>query len=382
MSAVFSRRLAVAFATIVCASALAAKSAAVLADGIGLPTSAIGPANIAIHNAMRAHRGRSPLRASNGSAPSGTSTVPATRNRGLPTGLTYTADLSMAIPSGNIGNRTNWLPGGGDAVVGYGFDPTFRVSLSYYELQHYPVGFNSGTVPLFVQGFAPPIGSVDLSTAGLNVTTKDRFFFLTISKLFRIGQIPVVVSPIYLSRSSTVGSGNTDIVPFEYNGFPVTNVHARTAQYNAVAVTLPFLSSPRMFGTLTLAPAWLTHLNGVNQQNHMQLYQVLYVEYNIDKETKVFFQPQSTRDYLPPDPYAEHVASYFLGLSRKITKQSFVQFSLNSGGPTNYAPYGVYALTCQVVPCSKNPVVPSVGGLKATQLQIQIGFGSPSILPF
>lgn len=178
-----------------------------------------------------------PLQITNGT-PTGTSTVPATRNRGLPTGLTYTADLSMAVPFGNLGSQTSWLPGGGDAILGYGFDPTFRASLSFYEIQHYPVGFNSGTVPLFVQGFAPPVGSVNLSTAGLNATTKDRFFFITISKLFRIDQVPVVVSPIYLSRWSTVGAGGTDIVPFEYSGFPITNVHTRTAQYNAVAVTL------------------------------------------------------------------------------------------------------------------------------------------------
>lgn len=365
-----------AFVTVVLAGATA------LADDLGPATPIINTANIAIRNALHERRDHAAPRAAAGTTSTGTSTVPATHNRGLPTGLTYTADISAAVPFGNIGNKTNWLPGGVDGIVGYGFDPTLRASLSYYELQHYPVGFNSGTVPLYIQGFAPPVGSVNLSNAGLNVTTKDRFFFITVSKLFRIGSVPVVVSPVYLSRWSTVGNGNTDIVPFMYNGFPVTNVHARTAQYNAVAVTLPFLSTPRMFGTLTLAPTWLTRLNGVNQQNHMQLYQVLYVEYNIDRLTKIFFQPQSSRDYLPPDPYAEHVAAYFLGLSRKLTKQAFVQFTLNSGGPTNYSPYGVSSLTCQALPCSQNPVVPSVGGLKATQLQIQIGFGSPSVLPF
>lgn len=372
---------AVAFAALAVCAAFLCGTIGALADGIGPASPAIDAANIAIRNALHARRGRMPLQITNGT-PTGTSTVPATRNRGLPTGLTYTADLSMAVPFGNLGSQTSWLPGGGDAILGYGFDPTFRASLSFYGIQHYPVGFNSGTVPLFVQGFAPPVGSVNLSTAGLNATTKDRFFFITISKLFRIDQVPVVVSPIYLSRWSTVGAGGTDIVPFEYSGFPITNVHTRTAQYNAVAVTLPFLSSPRMFGTLTLAPAWLTHLNGVNQQNHMQLYQVLYVEYSIDKSTKIFIQPQESRDYLPPDPYAQHLAGYFAGISHKIDKQAFIQFTLNTGSPTNYSPYGVTALTCQALPCSQNPVVPSVGGLKATQLQIQIGFGSPSVLPF
>jgi hypothetical protein len=381
VSCAIERRLTATLAACVL-SMMFSFGGAVRADGIGPATPVIGTANIAIRNALRAHRGATHSQAAASTQPTGTTTVPATRNQGLPTGLAYTADLSMAVPFGEIGNKTSWLPGGGDAIVGYGFDPTLRASLSFYELQHYPVGFNSGTVPLYIQGFAPPVGSVDLSNAGLNVTTKDRFFFVTVSKLFHAGPIPVVVSPIYLSRWSTVGADHSDIVAFEYNGFPITDLHTRTAQYNAVAVTLPLLSSPRMFGTFTVAPAWLTHLNGVNETNHMQLYQILYVEYNIDKTTKIFFQPQSTRDYLPPDPYPEHTASYFLGIAQKITKESFVQLALNSGGPTNYSPYGVYGLTCQAVPCSQNPVVPSVGGLKATQLQIQIGFGTPSVLPF
>ena len=339
-------------------------------------------ANIALRHVLEARHHLVAAATTSGATTSGTATVPATTNRGLPTGLTYTADFSISQPYGNVGSKTNWLPGGFDGVLGYGLNPTFRASLSYYELQHYPVGFNSGTVPLFLQGFAPPIGTVNLANAGINVTTKDRFFFVTISKLFQIGPVPLVVSPIYLARWSKVGNGPSDQQAFMFNGFPVTGLHTRTAQYNALAVTLPLLSTPRMFGTLTLAPAWLTHLNGLNQQNHAQIYEVLYVEYAIDDKTKIFAQPQVSKDYLPPDPYAEHVAGYFFGANRKITKDTFVQVSINTGSPTNYAPYGVDSLTCQALPCSQNPVVPHVGALKATQLQIQFGVGSPSILPF
>jgi hypothetical protein len=312
----------------------------------------------------------------------GTSTVPATTPQGLPTGFGYTLDVSMAKPYGNIGSATRWLPGGVDAVAGYGFDPSLRASLSYYELQHYPQGFNSGSVPLYIQGLAPPVGTVDLSTTHIDLTTKDRFFFVTLSKLFRVGPLPIVISPVYSARWATIGGNGNDVVPFEYKGLPVTGVHVRTAQYDTVAFTFPFLSTPRMFGTFTAAPTWLTHLNGVNQENHMQWYQVLYLEYKVDDMTKLFFQPQSSRDYLPPDPYAQHVFAYFLGVSRKITGWSFVQLTLNSGGPTNYAPYGAVALTCQGLPCSQHPAVLSIGGLKATQVQLQIGVGTPSVLPF
>jgi len=52
--------------------------------------------------------------------------------QGLPTGLTYTFDLSMAYPFGNIGTfGSKWLPGGMDAVLGYGFSPYSRVSAYY-----------------------------------------------------------------------------------------------------------------------------------------------------------------------------------------------------------------------------------------------------------
>src|SRR6185437_4806323 len=103
---------------------------------------------------------------------------------GLPTGFTYTLDFSVAKPMGNVGGMTAWMPGGMDVVAGYGFNPTTRFVANYYELQHYPVGFNSGTVPLYLQGFANPIGSVDLGTQQpqINVTTKDRFLLLNFEK--------------------------------------------------------------------------------------------------------------------------------------------------------------------------------------------------------
>jgi len=315
--------------------------------------------------------------------------------QGLPRGLTYTLDFSMAYPFGNVGTfGRKWLPGGMDAVLGYGFSPFSRVSAYYYEIQHYPYGFNSGTVPLYFQGLGTPIGSVNLGTTmpQLNLTTKDRFFLANWEQLIDLGNIggrplPLVISPTYVSRWSSIAASNngTDIVPFETvpgTGTPYYNVHTRTSQYWSLAFTIPFLKTPKFFGTFTLAPTSLVHLAGLNQQNHAQLYQILYLEYDATPTTTLFIEPQSSRDYLPLDPYAEHVVDYFAGISQRFARYGFVQLVLNSGGPTNYSPYGVSALTCQVLPCNSNEVVPTVGGLKATQLQLQIGIGSPSVIPF
>ena len=353
---------------------------AALADGSSGLGSAVSGANAAIRNAMHADATPNPTA---GTSSNAYPKIPSGSAAGLPVGFTYTADLSAAYPMGDVGSYgKRWLPGGVDAVASYGFNSTFRVSASYYEVQHYPVGFDSGIVPLYIQGLAPPVGTVDLSTANIDATTKDRFTIFNVEKLFKFGKLPLVVTPTYVSRNSTVGKGPQDVVPFWYNGFPRLGINTRTAQYWSLAFTLPFLSTPKMFGTFTAAPTWLTHPNGLNLTNHTQIYQILYVEYNLDKKTKLFYQPQASRDYLPADPYPQHVYSYFLGASELFGKNGFVQLVLNSGGPSNYSPYGVFALHCLAAPCSQNPVIPQVGGLKATQLQFQIGIGSPSVLPF
>jgi hypothetical protein len=323
---------------------------------------------------------------------------------GLPTGFNYTLDASVAYPFGDIGNGKRWLPGGVDAVASYGFNPEQRLVLNYYELQHYPVGFNSGTRPLFLPSSFPLIPGVNPSCVDLaggtgasgtcspqniDVTTKDRFFLAYFNQLVVIGKgakaIPIVISPTYVARTSKIAAsltGNDDIVPFvDQNGIPHTDIHTRTAQVKSVAFTMPFLKTPKMFGTLTLAPSWLMHTAGVNRDNHAQLYQILYLEFNPRPGTKFFFEPQSSRDYLPADPYPQHLMAYFLGASQQIGKIGFVQVVLNSGSPTNYAPYGINQFNCYALPCSAN-TVPAVGGLKATQIQLQLGIGSPSVLQF
>jgi hypothetical protein len=304
--------------------------------------------------------------------------------------------------TGNFGRK--WLSGGMDAVLGYGFDPTTRIVANYYELQHYPVGFDSGQMPLYLPAGFPSIkglnpSCVDLSGASsascqgiaspLDVTTKDKFALFMFEKLLTVGKVaghelPIVITPTYVSRWSDVAgsNGNGDVIPFvDSHGIPHTDVNTRTAQVYSVAVTLPFLKTPKMFGTFTAAPSWLVHTAGVNEQNHAQIYQILYLEYSPTNTSKIFFEPQVSRDYLPTDQYAQHVAAYFLGVSQRIGQRGFIQVVLNSGGPTNYGTNGVRQFNCVQLPCSQN-TLPMVGGLKASQIQIQYGIGSPSVIQF
>jgi hypothetical protein len=360
----------------------------------------VSGANAAIKNAMDAKQ-QAQQKKQQESLPGNVAQVPPVNQQpvggqaqaGLPTGFNYFADFSIAQPYGDIGNKTNWLPGGFDAMASYGFNPANRIVASYYELQHYPYGFNSGTVntylpPSFPASVANPAATA-LASQNLDLTTKDKFLLLSFEHLFLLNMgskvLPVVITPTYVARSSYIAqSGNgTDQVPFvnQLNGEPETGVDTRTAQYDSIAFTVPFLKTPKMFGTFTAAPTWLVHLAGVNQTNSAQIYQILYLEYNYNKNLRFFLEPEVSRDYLPTDYYPQHLVAYFLGATQRVGKYGFVQAVLNSGGPTNYSPYGIAYLKCYSLPCSQN-TVPAIGGLKATQLQLQFGIGSPVVLPF
>lgn len=373
-----------------------------------LANSVVSGANTAIRNAMDQQSQPKPATKPQDGTQSTVAQVPPVNQQpvggaaqmGLPTGFTYFADLSIAYPWGDIGTaQGKWLQGGMDGMVSWGFNPTSRVVASFYQLQHYPYGFNSGTVPVYLPAGFPAAGCTNLNgtasasctATNLDLTTKDSFMLLSYEKLLLLGDIkgrplPVVITPTYVSRWSQInasGQPGSDVVPFvnPNNGLPVTGVPTRSAQYWSVAVTLPFLKTPRMFGTFTLAPTWLNHVNGVNLNNTAQLYQVLYLEYNANRNLRFFLEPQASRDYLPTDPYPQHLMAYFLGATQRLGKNEFVQLVLNSGGPSNYSPYGVKYFQCYALPCSANNTVPAIGGLKATQIQLQFGVGSPVILP-
>jgi hypothetical protein len=321
----------------------------------------------------------------------------------LPGGrFTYTAAISAANPYGNIGSYgKGWLMGGTDLSASYGFNWSTRVVVSMFQLQHWPQGFNSGLAPVYLAGFRNPVGCADLSNGtacgpgtgrNINVATKDTFGVFMLEKLFVIksdklpGPVPIVITPTYVARGGLIAfaPGHNDVVPFTYNlpDGPVENIPVRTAQYYAVAITLPFLKTPKMFGTFTVAPQWLVHTAGANSGNSMQFPQVLYLEYTPTRTTTLFFEPQSARDYLPTDPYPEHLFAYFLGVSQRLTKFSFVQAVLNSGSPTNLGPDGVVGIKCLTAQQAINNACGlAIGGLKATQIQLEFGIGSPTVFP-
>jgi hypothetical protein len=321
---------------------------------------------------------------------------------GLPLGFTGTADITSAYPYGNIGSYgKQWLMGGFDLSAAYGLNWSTRLVASMFQLQHYPQGFNSGLVPVYLAGFRNPVGCADLSDGNacgpgtgrnINVSTKDTFGVFMLEKLFTIksdklpGPVPIVISPTYVVRGGQIGfsPNNNDVVPVTWNlpDGPVVNIPVRTAQYYAVAITLPFLKTPKMFGTFTVAPQWLVHTAGANTKNSMQLPQVLYLEYTPSKTTTLFFEPQSARDYLPTDTYPEHLIAYFLGISQRLTRYSFVALVLNSGATTNQGADGVIGIKCLTVQQALNNACGlDVGGLKATQLQLQLGIGTPTYFP-
>ncbi len=115
------------------------------------------------------------------------------------------------------------------------------------------------------------------------------------------------MTPTYLTHTATVG-GHSDEQLIEYNGFP-TVVRLRTEQEYLVPVTLPFLATSKMFGTLTFAPQWLVHPAGVNQTNHVQLFTLGYLEYRASPSTTFFVQPSRLVQYNPVDPYPEYTPS-------------------------------------------------------------------------
>ncbi|MGC2632858.1 MAG: hypothetical protein WA215_01465 [Candidatus Cybelea sp.] len=316
--------------------------------------------------------------------------------------FTYTAAISAANPYGNIGSYgKGWLMGGTDLSAAYHLNWSTRLMVSMFQLQHWPEGFNSGLTPVYLAGFRNPVGCADLSNGtacgpgtgrNINVATKDTFGVFMLNKLFVIksdklpGPLPIVITPTYVARGGLIAfaPGHNDVVPFTYNlpDGPVENIPVRTAQYYAVAVTLPFLKTPKMFATFTVAPQWIVHTAGANVGNSMQLPQVLYFEYTPTRTTTLFFEPQSARDYLPTDPYPEHLFAYFLGVSQRLTKYSFVQAVLNSGGVMNQGPDGIVGIKCLTAQQAINNACGlAIGGLKATQLQLEFGVGSPNVFP-
>ncbi len=299
---------------------------------------------------------------------------------GLPTGLTYTLDLSSAFALGNTGYTGNGLPGGYDAVVGYGFNKHFRLQAGEYTFQEYPLGFNTGTVPVYVQGLANPVKYQDLSAAPQNnFSVVNHVFVLNAETLITIAKkFPIVITPSYYARTGTIGN-QSDLLPLQVNG-PANGysvlVHYRTVQYYLIALTIPVLSSPKFFGTLTIAPQWNVNLGGVQTTNHAQLFELAYFEFRPTKNTAIFFQPSRLVNNLPTDQTPQYIPTFIYGLNYKFTKYTFFQAAWSTGTPSNRSTLGIQAVT--IGPLGQ---APTLGGLKASQVQLQYGIGSPSVIP-
>ncbi len=299
----------------------------------------------------------------------------------LPQGLTYTLDLSMAKAQGNTGfNNANALPGGFDAVVGYAFSKHFRLTGGYYTFQEYPLGFDTGTVPVYAQGLANPVATQDLHQLQTNATVDNRIFVAQAQTLITFARkFPIVITPTYLARTGSIGGGS-DLMPLQVNG-PGSGyaalVHYRTVQEYLLAVTIPILSTPRFFATITAAPQWDVALTGVQTTNHAQIFELAYLEFRATKHLTLFVQPSRLVNNLPTDQTPQFIPTFIYGVNYKITPWSFAQVAFSTGTPSNRSTLGIQALTVQ----SPTVVAPTLGGLKATQIQFQIGLGSPSVIP-
>jgi hypothetical protein len=299
----------------------------------------------------------------------------------LPQGLTYTADISMAKSLGNTGfNNANALPGGFDGVVGYSFGKHFRLQAGFYTFQEYPLGFDTGTVPVYAQGLVNPVATQDLHALQYNATVDNRIFVAQAQTMITFDRkFPIVITPTYISRSGSIGGGS-DLLPLQVNG-PGSGyaalVHYRTVQEYLVALTIPVLSTPRFFATLTAAPQWDVALTGVQTTNHAQIFELAYLEFRATKHLTLFVQPSRLVNNLPTDQTPQFIPTFIYGIDYKITPWSFAQIAFSTGTPSNRSTLGIQALTVQ----SPTVIAPTLGGLKASQVQFQIGLGSPSVIP-
>jgi hypothetical protein len=299
---------------------------------------------------------------------------------GLPTGWNYTLDVSSAVATGNV-HPYAALPGGMDAVVGYGFNKHIRAQIGYYEIQTYPTGFDSGTVPLDLQGLGP-IGTTKLQSAPANINTKDKLLVANVSYLYDIaGKLPIVISPTYIVRGGTVGGSESQTL--EIDGFP-QSVKPRSGEEYLLAATLPLLSTPKMFASFTAGPEWLVNMQGANLTNHAQIFELGYIEYRATKRDTLYWQPSRLISYLPPDPFPETTFTSILGYSHRINHFLFVQLTAQEGAPTNIPQLGITSVTCVGINARGtgcNQTVPTVRGLHASQFQLQFGLGQPSVVP-
>ena len=329
-------------------------------------------------------------------------------------GLSYTLDLSTQFPYGDTGYRRNSLPGGIDAVVFAGPDKYTRLQAGYYSVDEYPIGFDNGIVPSYVNNAAipvlgpllgpgrqpcqnlaglfggpPPNCPTNLNAQQSDATTQDHAVVLSLSRMIYLGPLPVVLSPTYSARWANVGGGNDTFLAWDNSTLSYQAVHLRTIQTKSILLTVPLMNTPRFFAAYTAGPQWVLNTSGLMRDNHPQLFQIADLRYFASSKTTIFFQPSLLQDYLPKDPYPEHIPTFIAGFSHTFAKPFFIQGFVASGTPTNppNGGLGVIDLTCvDVTTCNTAPnprtnTAIRFGGYKATTIILQLGIGTPSVIP-
>ena len=332
-------------------------------------------------------------------------------------GIDYTLDLSSAFPYGNVGINHNNLKGGFDAQVFISPERYTRILAGYYNVDLYPVGFDTGTVPTYIQntllgagagrtnctaivGGGNPICPAPLHTLQNDAGVQQRVAILSLQKIVYIGGLlPIVISPSYIAQRSSIGGSDDVFLAYDPNRLGYQSVHLRTGQEKNLFVSVPFASSPKLFGVITAGPTWNLNTCCNNRYgNSAHVFEELDLRYFASPQTTIFFQPSRVQQYYPEDPYPQNEATFIEGVNYKIGgKHSpfFIQGFVVSGTPTN-PPYGhtgrvgtidVTCVTgfpaCATLAGSspRTNTAVTFGGFKATNIILQVGIGSPSVIP-
>ncbi len=332
-------------------------------------------------------------------------------------GIDYTVDLSSAFPYGNVGINHNNLKGGFDAQLFLSPERYTRILAGYYNVDFYPVGFDTGTVPTYIQnsllgagagrtnctaivGSGNPICPAPLHTLQNDAGVQQRVAILALQKIVYIGGLlPIVISPSYIAQRSSIGGSDDVFLAYDPNRLNYQPVHLRTGEEKNLFVSLPFASSSKLFGVSTAGPTWNVNTCCNNHAgNGIQLFEELDLRYFASPQTTIFFQPSRIHQYYPEDPYPQNEATFIEGINHKFGgKHSpfFIQGFVVSGTPSN-PPYGhtgrvgTIDVTCVTgfpacaTLAGANPrtnTAVTFGGFKATNIILQVGIGTPSVVP-
>jgi hypothetical protein len=359
-------------------------------------------------------------------------------------GIHFTADVSSAFAEGNTGARKNNLPGGQDISIFLGPDKYTRLLVGYYTVQQYPVGFDQGLVPTYLQTAALPGGSILVPKYGPRIpcnntlvqqtatqtgnpvpqilcgtnpynngqadeyqvqqdaSVNQKVMIAALSRLIWFGlplfggggYLPIVITPNYVATKTFIAGHADTYLAYNPNNGTYQTVHLRSSEQKGFLLTVPFADSARFFATYNIGPQWLVNTNGFNQDNHAQFIQYMDIRYFATKKDTIFFQPSRLPLYFPTDYYPERVITYIYGFNHSFAKGIFFQGLITSGFPQNpqyghTGRLGAIDATCVVFPDCINlkkvnfqtNTAVTYGSERATTFQLQFGIGTPSAIP-